>query len=432
MKKHLCFIFLIAVMMAACLPEKVARTEERGIKRQTPILSIDTGGHMAVIRDIMFTKDGNYLISASDDKTVRVWDVQTGDIVRVIRGQIAEGPEGKIFAAALSPDNRWLAVGGMMATFTGNNHQKIGKIRLIDFRTGEVVRLLKGHENGVLGLAFSPDSTRLISGSFDKTARIWDIESGKILHILSGHTDFVFAVAFSPEGARAVTGSDDDTLRLWDLTTHPPFPSLLKREGELTAHEDDVVSAAFTPDGKYLLSGSWDKSIRLWDGKTGKFIKVLASQGSFVENLSISPDSKLVLTGHSCLPSSIEYINNIFSIPEGKKLLSFTKHDSIVLATAVSPDGRLAATGGGSDQEIYLWDIRTGNVKQRLAGKGKVIWSVGFGRDGRTVAWGKTLEHEILFGYGKLEQSFFLGDEQDLRLSMGEKIPPNPIRVKLR
>ncbi|OQX23953.1 MAG: hypothetical protein BWK80_23375, partial [Desulfobacteraceae bacterium IS3] len=395
MKKHFCFIFLIALMMAACLPENArlpnkaqaadkapspgnVRTEERSIQRQTPILSIDTGGHMALIRDIMFTKDGKYLVSASDDKTVRVWDVQTGDIVRVIRGQIAEGDEGKIYAAALSPDNRWLAVGGFMAHGHGIDDDKVGNIRLIDFRTGEIVRLLKGHEDVVNGLAFSPDSTRLISGSSDKTARIWDIESGKSLHTLSGHTERIFAVAFSPEGARAVTGSFDDTLRLWNTETGELISAL-------TGHKDNVKSAAFTPDGKYLLSGSYDKSIRLWDGKTGKFIKVLNSTGLQVNNISISPDS------HSLLMSGDNggYYGQVFSIPDGKKLLSFTKHENIVLATAISPDGRLAATGGGSDKEIYLWDIRTGEVKQKLVGKGKIIWSVVFGRDGRTVAWGK-------------------------------------------
>jgi WD40 repeat protein len=88
---------------------------------ETPILEIDTGGHKALIKDIMFTADGHYLVSASDDKTVRVWDVSTalntgvatGETVRVLRGEIGAGQEGMIYAAALSPDNRLLAVGGM-------------------------------------------------------------------------------------------------------------------------------------------------------------------------------------------------------------------------------------------------------------------------------------------------------------------------------
>jgi len=99
-----------------------------------PILIIDTGGHRAKINDVVFTKDGRYLVSASNDKTIRVWDISTGEIVRVLRGQISAGNKGKIYAAALSPDNRLLVVGRFMASFTGNNHEEIGKIRLINFQ----------------------------------------------------------------------------------------------------------------------------------------------------------------------------------------------------------------------------------------------------------------------------------------------------------
>jgi len=145
------------------------------ILAEKPILTIDTGGHKARIRDIIFTSEGRYLVSASDDKTVRVWDISTGDVARILRGQIGRGPEGMIFAAALSPDDWLLALGGWMG------HRNDLWIRLIDFQTGEVQALLKGHRNIVLGLAFSPDGRRLISGSCDETARIWDVRSERTL-----------------------------------------------------------------------------------------------------------------------------------------------------------------------------------------------------------------------------------------------------------
>ena len=146
--------------------------EERGVKRrpenaEIPILSIDSGGHMAKISDIMFTKDGKYLVSASEDKTLRVWDVQSCETVRVLRGQMGEGQEGKIYAAALSPDNQWLAVGGQMKGEDGNH-----KIRLINFRTGEVLRLLKGNDvydemsSHLYFIDFQRISVRLSSGEY--------------------------------------------------------------------------------------------------------------------------------------------------------------------------------------------------------------------------------------------------------------------------
>lgn len=186
-----------------------------------PILEIETGGHQAVINDVIFTTDGKYLVSAADDKTVRVWNARTGETVRVLRGEIGDGSAGQIYAAALSPDNSLLAVGGMMATFTGNNHEEVGRIRLIDFRTGDVLALLTGHTNVINALAFSPDGRRLISGSADNTARIWDVSTALTglrnpvrAIVLEGHTEPIFAVAFAPDGGTVVTGSLDDTLIL--------------------------------------------------------------------------------------------------------------------------------------------------------------------------------------------------------------------------
>jgi WD40 repeat protein len=125
---------------------------------EKPILQIDPGGHKALIRDIIFTPDGRSLVSASDDKLIRVWNLKTGRTERTLRGQIGEGSEGKIFAMALSPDGRWLAAGGFMGVFGDE------PIRLYNFHTGKLVALLSGHTNVVLSLAFSPDSRYLVSG----------------------------------------------------------------------------------------------------------------------------------------------------------------------------------------------------------------------------------------------------------------------------
>src|SRR5271166_5682591 len=174
--------------------------------KDSPQVQLDTGGHMALIGSLAFTPDGQQLVSASDDKTIRVWDIATGKTLRTIRGEAAPGDPGKIYTMALSPDGKWLAAGGWTH---GNCRGRCGEIRLYDFASGKLVALLKGHENVVYDVAFSPDGQRLISGSFDNSAIIWDVAARQVLHLLKGHRDHVTTVGFTPDGARAVTGSAD-------------------------------------------------------------------------------------------------------------------------------------------------------------------------------------------------------------------------------
>ena len=158
-----------------------AQTEREEV---VPQLMVDAGGHTARINALAYTPDGKQLVSAGEDKVIRVWDWQAGTTVRTIRGQAGPGDEGKIYAMALSPDGRWLAV-------EGNTHQecraRCGEIRLYDFATGNLVELLKGHTGFVYQLAFSPDGGKLISGSADKTAIIWDVSNRRLIQRLRGH-----------------------------------------------------------------------------------------------------------------------------------------------------------------------------------------------------------------------------------------------------
>jgi WD40 repeat protein len=372
-----------------------ARADEK------PILQLDTGGHMAIIKGLTFTPNGEQLVSASDDKVIRVWDVATGKTLRTIRGEIAPGDAGKIFAMALSPDGKWLAAGGYAGTFTGSKpreDEEAHKIRLYDFASGELKALLKGHENVVFSLAFSPDGTRLISGSADKTAIIWGVspvtapgDGAKAaptilmpLHRLQGHTAQIYAVGFSPDGARAVTGAYDNDLRLWHDADGQEI-------AVMKGHADKVRSVAVAPDGT-IASGDASGEIRLWNGETGAFLRTLAQQRRGVGSLSFSPDGRTLLSGFGA--GSGVYGCHVWDIGTGHERATYGEHDNTVFATTINRDGRWAATGNFHG-EIHIWDLRTGKRRAApdstpltLSGTGKPAWAAGFSADGKAIGWG--------------------------------------------
>ena len=129
----------------------------------------------------------------------------------------------------------------------------------------QYLQTFEGHSASVLSIAFSSDGSRIASGSFDTTIRIWDAKSGKEFRKLEGHSDLVWSVAFSPDGSRIASGSSDKTICIWDT-----------KSGEvrkLKGHSDLVSSVAFSPDGSRIASGSSDKTIRIWDAKSGKEVR---------------------------------------------------------------------------------------------------------------------------------------------------------------
>jgi WD40 repeat protein/uncharacterized caspase-like protein len=381
---------LIAVCALVCGSGAVVRGEEK------PILMLDTGGHQAVIRGITFTPDGKYLVSAGDDKVIRVWDWRAGKTVRTIRGQVGPGPEGKIYAMALSPDDRWLAVGGWLS----GTREESDAIGLYDFASGELKALLNGHTDVINSLAFSPDGKHLISGSADATAILWDVESRAVLHRLEGHRAQIYGVGFTPDGERVVTGSFDHTLRLWRVNDG----SLIM---EMQGHQNRVRSLAVSPKDGRIASGDKSGEIRLWDGRTGEFVKTLAQQRAEVGSLAFSPDGSLLLSTYGyCFNCS--YIQHVWNIETGQEVVAYAKNDNTVFTSAFSPDGRLVATGGGGQKQLNIWDPLSGETKAVLKGTGRPGWAVGFSADGRSIAWGNTSRSKAHDGRGPLEYSMRL------------------------
>src|SRR3984885_5932557 len=153
---------------------------------------------------------------------------------------------------------------------------------------------LTGHSDSVLSVAFSPNGTRIISGSYDNTVRIWDVMSGApIGEPLKGHSGPVSSVTYSPDGTRIFSGSYDNTVQIWDPMSGAPIEPL-------KGHSRSVLSVAYSPDGTRIISGSEDNTVQIWDAMSGAPIgKPLKGHSGRVSSVAYSPDGTRIVSGSS-------------------------------------------------------------------------------------------------------------------------------------
>lgn len=218
-------------------------------------------GHTGWLQDCAFSPDASFVVSASDDQKLIVWNAHSSTAIPDIftdaepftfaQRFVLSGHSDKVRSCTVSPNNDFIVS-------TSNDHT----LKIWDAQTGVEVRTLIGHSDTVNSCAISPDGTFIVSASSDGTLKVWDVQSGALLQTLAGHTNYVNECAISPDGTFIVSTSGDTTLRIWDIQTG-------KTRLTLTGHKHWIYGCVISPDGKRIASVSWDCTLKLWDARTG-------------------------------------------------------------------------------------------------------------------------------------------------------------------
>ncbi|OCK95059.1 WD40 repeat-like protein [Cenococcum geophilum 1.58] len=313
-------------------------------------------GHSGAVNAVAFSHDGQLLASASDDRTIRLWNPVTGEQVQMLKGHT-----GAVNAVAFSHNGQLLAS-------TSDDRT----VRLWNPVTGEQVQMLEGHSSTVRAVAFSHDSQLLASSSYDRTVRLWNPATGEQVQMLEGHSNMASSVAFSHDGQLLASVSDDSTVRLWN-------PATGEQVQELKGHSNWVNSVAFSHDGRLLASASSDGTVRLWNPVTGEQVRELKGHGDWVNSVVFSHDGRLLAS------ASDDGTVRLWNPVAGEQVQMLEGHSGTVGAVAFSHDGRLLASSS-YDRTVRLWNPATGERTQELKGRGDRVRAVAFSHDGRLLA----------------------------------------------
>jgi WD40 repeat protein/transcriptional regulator with XRE-family HTH domain len=292
-------------------------------------------GHGLSLYSVAYSPDSRYLLSANSDTTLALWDVEQPSPLHILRGHTHP-----VYAAGWSADGKWLASGGYDQT-----------IRIWDAQTRDSVRVLQGHSDIVYRTVWHPTSHLLASASVDQTVRLWDAHSGQCLWIGDDHTSPVNEVVWSPDGEWLASCSADRTVRIWRAQDGTLVHTL-------AAHNSSVAGVAWSPNGRYLAScggGGADGELLLWDAASGQHLHAFAQLDSVVFRVAWSLDSKICVSGG--INGAIQW----WDVERKVCLRTKQAHQGWIRSLKVSPDGA-TITSGGEDGVLHLWDLRNGEL----------------------------------------------------------------------
>ncbi|MDT3442993.1 protein kinase domain-containing protein [Pseudofrankia sp. BMG5.37] len=322
---------------------------------------------------------------AGDPRLLEAWRDLSRFSVRIglrsaWQSRVLSGHTREVLAVAVSPDGR-LAVSGSQDR----------SVRVWELATGRCLHTLAGHTNAVTAVAVSPDGRLALSGGDDAAVRVWELATGRLVRTLTGPTDRVRAVAVSPDGRSALSGGLDKEIRLWDLAT-----GRLKRTVE--GHAGTVTSIAISADGRLALSGSWDLTVGVWfipDGFNVYPVSVLEDPDDFsdlrarveehmVQSVALTADGQFALTGHGLHHLGRKGAVRLWDMDEERCVRVLSGHTKAVLSVAVSPDGRFGFSGG-DDGAVRVWELATGRVVHTARNQADSVASLALAPDGNSL-----------------------------------------------
>jgi len=350
-------------------------------------------GHNDAVTSAKFSPDGQFVLTVSRDKTVRLWKTQTGEDVAILGGD-SEPITGASFNST----------GTSFVTF---GTDKVARIR--ETSTGKCVIELIGHSEGIRNAIFSPNDQFVVTVSDDGTARSWDAGTGRQLGKFYGHVSISSQVAISPDNEVVLSGGD----LLWELRTgrrireldligtegvafSPDGKTIVaaavggfgfsvkmfsvstgKRLIEIADESFSARSATFSPDCKFVaITSSTDNSVQLWDLTSGKKFGQLIGHTSPVNYAEFSPDSKMIVT------ASNDWTARVWDVGSGKEITSLIGHRGPVNKAMFSADERSIVTAS-SDTTSRVWDLEPGKSDNQVIRHKDYVWNVAFSPDSR-------------------------------------------------
>lgn len=321
-------------------------------------------GHSGSVRDLDFAPDGQTLLSASQDNTVKLWRVDSGELMTTLRGhggwvrsaRFIHGGHGVASASHDRTVREWSLAGREeFQVFAG--------------------QVLDGHTDGILSASFSPDRTHIVTASRDHTARIWDASTGgEVMRLSEGHAYLASSAILFDEGRRLMTAAVDNSARIWDVASGAELLRLEKT--------GRAAAVAVSPDQETIVTGGAGGIIQVWNARTGERTRVVSAERGHTQEVTALAFAD---EGRSLLSGDARGRLCVWDFGSGQLKHRFDSHTRKINQIVVFPDGKTAATAS-SDNTVGQWDLAAGTeLKSRILKHPDAVLAIQLTADGSTI-----------------------------------------------